>query len=152
MEHQRRVDVALAAPTVGSLSVLTADLQLSADAFRDLSAKGLVAYVPSTTPAAVAVTPPQPATKLVWAKGRLAALAVVLSLMGGCLRISTATSQQDNGSGSGGSAFGERFEQSATAIDEAYLCDFVEAYKASSTPPWSCRSRRPTKGCASPCL
>jgi len=136
-EHQRRVDVALAAPTVGSLSVLTADLQLSADVFRDLSAKGLVPHdpapAPTATPAPSGTTvstgtaEPVP-TKLVWAKGRLAALAVVVLLIAGnCVGNAVISGDRADDSGF---ADPDEFGQSGLVLDEAYLDDFITSYEA----------------------
>jgi hypothetical protein len=122
MELQRRVDLALAAPTVGSLSVLTADLQLSQRVLYDLSARGIVALVPVTTP--------EPKMKLVWDRRRLAVLAVAVLGLGGCLGISTAISQQGTGSGSAAPPPITRAQPVASVIDKPYLDDFVRAYEA----------------------
>jgi hypothetical protein len=120
VEHQRRVDAALGAPTVGSLSALTADLQLSQQVLYDLSARGIVELVP--------VTVPEPKTKLVWDKRRLAVLAAVLLGLGGCVVTGTAILQPDNGPGAPPPIL--RAQPLASVIDGAYLDDFVRAYEA----------------------
>jgi hypothetical protein len=122
VEHQRRVDVALAAPTVGSLSMLTVDLQLSQQTLYDLSARGIVTLVPVTTP--------EPKMKLVWDKRRLAILAIVLLGLGGCLGITTAISQQDSDSRFGAGPPIMRAQPVASVINKPYLDRFVRAYEA----------------------
>ena len=130
-EHQRRVDVALAAPTVGSLSVLTADLQLSGEVFRDLSAKGLVPHVPAASPTGTTAPTgaPEPVpTKLVWAKGRLVALAVVVLLIAGnCVGNAVISGDRADDSG-----FADPIGlgQSGLVLDEAFLDDFITSYEA----------------------
>ena len=110
------------------MAALTTDLQLSANAFRDLAAKGLVPVVPTTRPTVSAVSSSQPATKLVWAKGRLAALAVVaLLVVGGCLGV---TVNSDNTASDFEETAHMGARQSGPVVDEPFLTDFIASYQA----------------------